>query len=171
MKIGVGKAVLLLRPQVKFNFRVPLKGIIAFWNYGTPEYNLRTASNLQPFCKYRNDNTTKSHPNFRLTPFTVERDFYLLLEETHSLVMLCSWEQRAGVRIVVDMGIVREMTTRMWDMLCLCVASTDGSQAISELYENISGSVIKETDEFSRDYRQWDEMFWLCIVFMCYKYR
>jgi hypothetical protein len=33
------------------------------------------------------------------------------------------------------------------------VASTDGSQTISELYENISGTFIKETDEFIRDYR------------------
>ena len=38
-------------------------------------------------------------------------------------------------------------------MMCLCVASTDGSQAISELYENISATFIKETDEFVRDYR------------------
>jgi hypothetical protein len=69
------------------------------------------------------------------------------------------------------MGIVREMTTRMWDILCLCVAPTDDSQAISELYENISGTFIKETDEFRRDYRQRDEMFWLSVVFMYYKYR
>jgi hypothetical protein len=34
------------------------------------------------------------------------------------------------------------------------VASTDGSQAISELYENISGTFIMETGEFIRDYRK-----------------
>ena len=83
---------------------------MTFWNYGTPEYNLQTASNLQLFCEHRNGNTTKSHPNFRIKRFTVECGFHLLLEVTDNLVPLCSWERRAGVRIVVD------METRPWEL-------------------------------------------------------
>jgi hypothetical protein len=104
---------------------VPLNGIMTFWNYGTPEYNLRSASNLQPCCKYRNGNTTKPHPNFRIKRFTVERDFHLLLEVTRNLVTLCSWEQRAGVGIVVDMETSLWELSMKWqhecETCCVCV--------------------------------------------------
>ena len=69
-----GRTSLKAASEIQFTC-LPLNGIMTFWNYGTPEYNLRTASNLQPCCKYRSGNTTKPHRNFRIKRFTVESGF------------------------------------------------------------------------------------------------
>jgi len=104
---------------------VPLNGSMTFWNYETPEYNLQTASNLQPFCDYRNGNTTKPHPNFRIKRFTVYCGFHLLLEVNDNFVPLYSWQQRAGVRIMVDMETCPWELSVKWqheyETCCVCV--------------------------------------------------
>jgi hypothetical protein len=130
---------------------------MTFWHCETPEYDLQTASNLQPFCDYRNGNTTKPPSKFpQKTVYSGVRFTFVAGSNrqfgTAVLLRTEGWSRNCR-HWDLPMGIVSEMTTRTWDMLCLCVASTDGSQAISELYENISVTFIKETDEFIRDYR------------------
>jgi len=112
-----GRTSFMTVSEIQFTC-VPLNGSMTFWNYETPEYNLQTASNLQPFCDYRNGNTTKPNPNFRIKRFTVECGFHLLLEVTDNLVPLYSWEQRAGVRIVVDMKTCPWELSVKWQHEC-----------------------------------------------------
>ena len=122
----------------------------------------------------------KRHPNFYIKLFTVKSACHLFREITYVTCNAvfqgrsCSWEQRARIG-----SYVRHLRCAhgncLWNddtnsEICQCVASINGLQAISVLFENILGSLIKRMDEFSTKCRncrrnfRFDTAFYSCTA-------